>query len=82
MAILLLSCSLSIGPALGKPAEEFEDDVDAIEEEVQADAVEEEEEEEEDDEGEDGDGDEEEEGYDDEEKNHIGHVFIFKHFET
>ena len=61
MAILLLSCSLSIGPALGKPAEEFEDDVDAIEEEVQADAVEEEEEEEEDDEGEDGDGDEEEE---------------------
>ena len=81
MAILLLSCSLSIGPALGKPAEEFEDDVDAIEEEVEADAVEEEEEEE-DDEGEDGDGDEEEEGYDDEEKNHIGHVFIFKHFET
>ena len=81
MAILLLSCSLSIGPALGKPAEEFEDDVDAIEEEVEADAVEEEEEEE-DDEGEDGDGDEEEEGYDDEEKNHIGHVFIFKHFEA
>ena len=59
MAILLLSCFLSIGPALGKPAEEFEDDVDAIEEEVEADAVEEEEE---DDEGGDGDGDGEEEG--------------------